>query len=195
MPSKKSLNYIKIAEEAIDKNKQQPQLQSLQAEFRNVEYSNNNKNNGIEELKRKIDTITRYQKPYILKMLNNLLLENPINAEIICNYIVAEQNEINIKESTKETKIKRIVHLSKFFDNKKSFYSMTKGDILDYLNNIRKSSSIDPTHKSIGTWNARQMLFLKFFRWLYNQNESDPTTRMVRHDILDDLIDECNFDV
>jgi hypothetical protein len=54
-------------------------------------------------------------------MLNKLLLlENPINVEIICNYIVAEQNEINIKESTKESKIKRIIHLSKFFDNKKS---------------------------------------------------------------------------
>jgi hypothetical protein len=60
-------------------------------------------NNYIKELKRKIDTITRYQKPYISKMLNKLLLlENPINVEIICNYIVAEQNEINIKESTKE---------------------------------------------------------------------------------------------
>jgi hypothetical protein len=79
MLSKKSLGYIKTAE-AVDKNKQQPQLQSLQAELRNVEYSNNSKNNGIEELKRKIDTLTRYQKPYISKMLNNLLLENPINA-------------------------------------------------------------------------------------------------------------------
>ena len=110
-------------------------------------------------------------------MLNKLLLENPINGEIICNYIIAEQNEINIKESTKETKIKRIVHLSKFFENKKLFYDMTKEDILDYLNSLRKPSSIDPTHKSIGTWNARQMLFLKFFRWLYNPNESDPRKR------------------
>ena len=110
-----------------------------------------NNNSKINELKRKIDTITKYQKPYISKMLNKLLLENPINAEIICNYIVAEQNEINIKESTKETKIKRLVNLSKFFDNKKSFYDMTKEDILYYLNNLRKPSSIDPTHKSIGT--------------------------------------------
>ena len=111
-------------------------------------------------------------------MLNKLLLlENPINAEIICNYIVAEQNEINIKESTKETKIKRIIHLSKFFANKKSFYDMTKENILDYFNNLKKPSSIDPTHKSVGTWNARQMLFLKFFKWLYNSNESDPRKR------------------
>jgi hypothetical protein len=160
MSSKKSPSYIKTAEEAADQNVQQPQLRLLQTDFRNVECNNNNnniiENNDIEDVKIKIDAITRYQKPYISKMLNKLLLENPINIEIICNYIVAEQNEINIKESTKETKIKRIIHLSKFFDNKKSFYDMTKEDILDYLNNLRKPSSIDPTHKSIGTWNARQ---------------------------------------
>ena len=31
-------------------------------------------NNKINELKRKIDTITKCQKPYISKMLNKLLL-------------------------------------------------------------------------------------------------------------------------
>ena len=54
---------------------------------------------------------------------------------------------------------------------------MTRDDILGYLNNIRKPSSIDPNHKSIGTWNARQMLFLKFFKWLYNQDEPDSKRR------------------
>ena len=67
----KSLSYIKTAE-AVDKNtQQQPEL--LQKDVRNVELDNNN---GITELQRKIDTITRYQKPYISKMLNKLLLEN-----------------------------------------------------------------------------------------------------------------------
>ena len=170
MPNKNPLSFTKTETASKAVNKQKSEL--LQKDFRNIEL--NIENNDIEELKRKIDTIIKYQKPYISKMLNNLLLENPINVETICNYIIAEQNEINIKESTKETKIKRIIHLSKFFDNKKSFYDMTKEDILDYLNNLRKPSSIDPTHKSIGTWNARQMLFLKFFRWIYNPNESDP---------------------
>ena len=138
MSSKKSLSYIKTA---ADNNKRLPLLQK---DFRNIERNNNllilNYNNNIEnnnyikEVKRKIDSITTYQKPYISKTLNKLLLENPINVETICNYIIAEQNEINIKESTKETKIKRIIHLSKFFDNKKSFYDMTKENILDYLN-------------------------------------------------------------
>ncbi len=36
---------------------------------------------------------------------------------------------------------------------------MTKEDILDFLNTLSKPSHLDPTHKSIGTWNGRQMLF------------------------------------
>lgn len=38
-------------------------------------------------------------------MLNKLLLENPINVEIICNYIVAEQNEINIIKLTNKVAV------------------------------------------------------------------------------------------
>ena len=68
--------------------------------------------------------------------------------KIICDYIVAEQNEINIKESTKETKIKKLVHLSKYFNHKKTFYEMTKEEVLDYFNSLRKHSSLDPTHKA-----------------------------------------------
>jgi len=38
-------------------------------------------------------------------MLNKFLLENPINAEIICDYIVAEQNEINIIKLTNKVAV------------------------------------------------------------------------------------------
>ena len=66
-------------------------------------------------LKRKIEIITQYLKPYVSKILYEVLKINPGNIKIICDYIVAEQNEINIKESTKETKIKKLVHLSSLF--------------------------------------------------------------------------------
>ena len=49
-----------------------------------------------------------------------------------------EENEINIKESTKETKIKRIIPLLKFFDNKKSFYEVNcKGILFIKSKNIK----------------------------------------------------------
>ena len=74
-----------------------------------------------EKLTRKIKYLTTYLKPYISKTLNELVQTNPINVKIICDYITAEQNELNITDSTKEAKIKRPVHLSKFFEHKKPF--------------------------------------------------------------------------
>ncbi|HJT84431.1 MAG TPA: hypothetical protein VJ697_08105 [Nitrososphaeraceae archaeon] len=132
---------------------------------------------NIESLKRKIDNITQYQKPYISKLLCEVLDKNVENAKIICDYIIAEQNKFNIKESTKEDKIKRLFQLSRFFNHNKSFFEMNKENILEFLNSLRKPSHLDLNHKSIGTWNGRGMLFLKFFKWLYNPNESDPRKR------------------
>lgn len=122
---------------------------------------------NYSNLENKINSITKYQTHYIKKILTELSQKNPENANIICIFIINEQNEINIKESTKEWKIKILVLLSKYLNNK-SFREITKEDILDYLNSSRKPESIDPRHKSIGTWNNRQLLFLKFFKWLYN---------------------------
>ena len=80
----------------------------------------------INIIKNKIEIISRHLKPHIIRILNSLLQNNPINAKTICDFIIAEQNEMNIRESTKETKIKKIVHLSKYFQHQKTFYDMTK---------------------------------------------------------------------
>ena len=48
---------------------------------------------------------------------------------------------------------------------------MTKYDIVQYLNKLRRLPSQDPTNKWIGTYNGRQTKLLKFFRWLYSPNE------------------------
>ena len=103
--------------------------------------------------------------------------ESRENAEIVCDYIISEQTEINIKESTKEGKIKCLLWLSSFL-NHKSYRSITKQHILNYLNSLRKPESEDSTHRWIGSYNARQMIFLKFFRWLYNKDEPDQRKRI-----------------
>jgi|tagenome__1003787_1003787.scaffolds.fasta_scaffold20956256_4 hypothetical protein len=82
---------------------------------------------NTKDLQTKIESITQYLKPYIPKMLYEVLQVNHENVKIICDYIIAEQNELNIKESTKETKIKKLVHLSRYFHHKKTFIHMTKG--------------------------------------------------------------------
>jgi integrase len=129
------------------------------------------------DLERKIDTITTYQKPYTKKILIVMARANPHNALTVFNYIVAQKNELNIKESTVEGIIKKLAWLSSYLGHK-PFSEMTKGDILHYLNSIKKPPELDPTHKSIGTYNGRQMAFSTFFRWLYNQDEPDCRKRI-----------------
>jgi len=51
--------------------------------------------------------------------LNSLLDKSEENASTICDYIIAEQNEINIKESTKEGKIKVLADMLKYLNHKK----------------------------------------------------------------------------
>ncbi len=129
-----------------------------------------------DELKEKILSICKNQKQFVEKMLNNLLEKSKENVLIICDYIIAEQNEINIKESTKEGKIKVIVDLLKFL-NYKNLRSVEKDDILSYLNKYRKNEEEDPTHRWIGTWNNRHMILLKFFRWLNDPYNPDLENR------------------
>jgi hypothetical protein len=135
-------------------------------------------NSKYIELERKIDSITNgLSKPYFNKILKELLKKNLENANIICDYIIAEQTEINIKNSTKEGKIKILVWLSNHFHDKKSYRNMIKQDILEYLNTLRKSTIEDPTQKWIGSYNGRQMILNKFFRWLCNPDQPNHKER------------------
>jgi integrase len=130
------------------------------------------------ELEKRIDSITKgLSKPYFNKILKELLKRNFDNANIICDYIIAEQTEINIKNSTKEGKIKILVWLSNHFQDKKSYRNMAKHDILEYLNTLRRSPLEDPTQKWIGSYNGRQMILNKFFKWLYNSYQSNHKER------------------
>lgn len=107
-------------------------------------------------IKESINSICKYQKLYVKNSLGNLLEKSPTNAKIICKYIITEQNEINIKELTKEVKIKTLIDIAKFLDFK-DLDEMTKEDIFSYLNKFRKSEDDDPCHRWIGTWNNIHM--------------------------------------
>ncbi|WP_148687059.1 tyrosine-type recombinase/integrase [Candidatus Nitrosocosmicus hydrocola] len=130
-------------------------------------------------LERDIDHITRYlSRPYFRSALIKLSKDNPDNARLICDYILDEQTEINLKPSTMEGKIKVLVWLSNFHPGK-NFVEMTKQDLLQYLNNLRKPVSEDPTQRWIGSYNGRQAVFLKFFKWLYYRSEPDYRKRTI----------------
>jgi integrase len=133
-----------------------------------------------EKIRELIDSICKFQKNYVKNSLGNLLEKSRKNTEVICKYIITEQNEINIKELTKEGKIKTLIDITKFLDFK-DFDKMTKEDVFSYLNRFRKSEEIDPNHRWIGTWNNRHIVLLKFFRWLHDQDNPDIKNRKYPH--------------
>ncbi len=63
--------------------------------------------------------------------------------------------------STKEGRIKVLVWLSNFHDSKKFFKELTKQEILEFLNNLRKPIAEDPTQRWIGSYNGRQIILSK----------------------------------
>ena len=129
----------------------------------------NNKNNF--DLEKKIESMTAGIR-YYHSLLKELHQANRQNAETLCDFIITESNNQNIKTSTKLTHIKIICWFIRYLDYR-NFQLITRDDIIDYLNSLRNTESLDPTHKWIGTYNTRQMILSKFFRWYYNKNEFD----------------------
>ncbi|WP_196816051.1 site-specific integrase [Candidatus Nitrosocosmicus oleophilus] len=139
-------------------------------------FEEEDKNRTISE---KIYSITKScSKPYFNKILIELYNHNTENANTVCDYLISEETEINIKNSTKEGRIKILVWLSVFHENKKLFSKMSKQDILSFLNNLRRPVSEDPTQRWVGSYNGRQIILNKFFRWLYNPQEPNQSQRI-----------------
>ena len=157
----------------LNYRKKHKSIDSLQNSLQSRDNISEQRRKTINEL---IISICKYQRLFIKKSLNKILEISPSNTDIICKYIIAEQNEINIKESTKEGKIKVLINLVKFLDFK-DFPDITKEDIFSYLNRFRKSEDDDPDHRWIGTWNNRHMVLLKFFRWFHDQDNPDIKNR------------------
>ena len=88
------------------------------------------------------------------------------NAVTIIEYIKCQKTESNLSNGTKNLVIRTLITLVKFFANK-NFKQLTRADILNYLDSLRKSEEADPAHKWYGTYNLKRQLFLKFFKWLY----------------------------
>jgi integrase len=94
-----------------------------------------------------------------------LTLRNQDNALTIARFILATKNEINLSDSYRKSLISNLSILSKFCDSK-PFSEMTREDVQDYLNSLRKTDEKDPLHKWIGTYNHYLVVFSKFFKWL-----------------------------
>lgn len=77
-----------------------------------------------------------------------ILEDNQITIE---RYLTAYENEVSCKEYLKQPRY--VLKALSSFNNHKLFSSMIAEDIQGYLNSLKKPISIDPKHKSIGTYN------------------------------------------
>ena len=106
---------IACSSEDLNSRKKDKYNDNLQNSSQSQDFSIDYEKETIKEL---IISICKYQKNYVKNSLSNLLEKSPKNTEIICKYIITEQNEINIKELTKEGKIKTLIDIAKFLDFK-----------------------------------------------------------------------------
>ena len=115
----------------------------------------------------KIDLITEGIDLFFASKLRELPKDNALT---IVNYILSMKNEINLSDGYRKLNIYALYSISQFFKSKKTFKELTRDDILEFLDSLRKPEALDPLHKWIGTYNVYRILFVQFFKWLYYPN-------------------------
>jgi integrase len=116
---------------------------------------------------RKLDLVTAGGRPFIKEhLLTRITRENCL---IIIDYILALQTEVGPSERYRIDTIFKLKQLAEFHNNKpsKSFRDMSRQDIIDFLDRLRKPEQVDPLHKWIGTYEISRIILLRFFKWLY----------------------------
>ncbi len=116
-------------------------------------------------IERKINLITKDLSP---NYANRLFGTGGNNALSIVDFILSLKTEINLSNNHTRNNIMVLTLLSRFHNDLKSFKEMTREDEIAFLDGVRKSESVDPLHKWIGTYNTYRTLLYKFFKWLYH---------------------------
>jgi integrase len=126
----------------------------------------NNYNNDSDALfERKLENVTEGLSH---NCFNWLINNNKENATIIANYIMSMKTETNLSDSYRKSVIILLSKFSIFFRNQKSFKSIIREDVLEFLDSFRKPESVDMLHQWIGTYNMYRIYLMRFFKWLYS---------------------------
>jgi len=128
-------------------SQQQSQQQSLQPLF----------------IDRKIEEVTAGLRQGYTKNLYSISAQNALS---IVDYILALKTEVNLSDHYRRDLIYLLTILSKYHDNK-SFKSITRNDIITFLESFRRPETADSMHRWIGTYNTYRMHLVRFFKWLY----------------------------
>jgi integrase len=148
------------------------QRQNQQATTTNTKKDNDLAETEAAEIQRKISlategfTTSKYCE-LVLKDRNRLSKENALT---VCNYIIAMKRELNPRLNTVKAAIQFLSELSRSVGIAKQFKDMARDDVLSYLDSNRKLENDDPLHKWIGSYNAKRMTLIRFFKWLCYPN-------------------------
>jgi hypothetical protein len=100
------------------------------------------------------------------------------NALTVCDYIIANRRENNVRIHNVKLKIQTLVNFSEFIGIGKTLSKdptdITKDDVQMFLEHYERA---DPLHKWIGTYNLKLVVLLQFFKWLYDPDNPDPKSR------------------
>jgi integrase/recombinase XerD len=132
---------------------------------------------------RKLDLITAGGHDFIKNHLLTKITRQ--NCAIIVDYILAMQTEVNPSPRYRVDTIFKLKQLAEFH-NPKSFRDMSRQDVIDFLDNLRKPESVDPLHKWIGTHETSRIILLRFFKWLYYPDFS-PARKRPKPAIMDNI--------
>jgi integrase/recombinase XerD len=120
------------------------------------------------------DAATKGLIPYYQKLLSR---QTPDNIAIISDYILSMNEEINPSISYRANVLGVLCLFCQY--KRKSLREMTRADIIQYLDGIKRPEESDLLHKWIGTYNLRRIYLLRFFKWLYSPEIDEPNKRPI----------------
>jgi len=134
----------------------------------NYNFSFVSSSKNIDTIKRKIENATEGLSFSSFNFLHNKILPASIeNTLIICDYISSLKSEINPSDRYRKDIIILLCTFSIFIKNK-MFKELTGEDVLSFLDSFRRTETVDPLHKWIGTYNLYRIQLMRFFKWLYS---------------------------
>jgi hypothetical protein len=101
-------------------------------------------NNNDPNFDRKLDIITTGARPHIKEHLLRKITRE--NCKIIVDYVLALLTEVGPAETYRIDTIGKLKQLAEFH-NPKSFREMTRQDVIDFLERLRRPDAVDPMHQ------------------------------------------------
>src|SRR5215831_484354 len=116
---------------------------------------------------------------YCYDRLVQLSSRNKENGDIIANYLIAYRYETATEDSTRASNCANLIRFAEKVapGPDKSLKDVTRDDIQQYFNGLKKSEKEDPKHKWKGNHNLLRVYILRFFKWLYYPDITSPKQR------------------